>query len=266
MNKQDKKYPLSTIIVGFNEENIIEDCFRSIEFCDEIIFVDLGSIDRTKDIARKFTSNIFTHERVPTVEIIHQEFIDKIKYDWLLILDPDERISSSLVDEIKMFVENGSPEEIGGYNMPWIFYFKNKRLRGTIWGGVKYKSILLHKKKYNFLPIVHRGRNVLDGYRNFHVKFNGDNFIYHYWMNSYSALLEKHWRYIKIEPKSRYTRGIRTSLRQIIFTPFTAFKSSFWDNKAYLDKFTGLFLSLFWSWYETCCLIGLYFYQKKRDK
>ncbi|NDV78809.1 glycosyltransferase [Dysgonomonas sp. 511] len=266
MEEKKDKLPISAIVVGFNEEDLIRDCFSSINFCDEIIFVDLGSTDSTIDIAKEFTANIYSHERVPIVEIIHHEFIGKLKHDWLLIPDPDERFNQSLVTEIRELFAKGIPNDIGGYVIPWIFYFKNRRLNGTVWGGIKSKTSLLHKNRYNFLPIVHRGRNVLEGYRDGYIEYKGENYITHLWMNSYSQLLEKHWRYIKIEPKSRYTRNIRTGLKGILTAPFRAFKSCYLDYKGYKDGLRGIFLSLFWSWYETCCLIGLYLYQKKHDK
>lgn len=263
-NRKEMKIPISAIVVGFNEENFIEKCLLSISFCEEIIFVDLGSSDSTVDIAKKTATKVYSHERVPTVEIIHHEFVEKLKHDWFIILDPDEVISDSLQNQIKDIVNTGIPDNIGGYYLPWIFYFKNKKLNGTPWGGTPSKDILLNRKKCEFLPIVHRGRNIIAPYEYKHIPFNKDNCIRHYWMNSYSQLFEKHWRYIKIEPKSRYTRGVSTNLKKTFFTPFKAFKYAFVETKGYKDRVTGLFLSIFWAWYETSCNIGLYIYQKKK--
>ena len=51
---------ISTVIIAKNEEKDLERCLQSIApVSDEIVFVDTGSTDRTKDIAASYTSKIF---------------------------------------------------------------------------------------------------------------------------------------------------------------------------------------------------------------
>lgn len=260
---EQAKLPISAIVVGFNEEEFIEKCLSSVTFCEEIIFIDLGSSDSTLEIAEKLATKTYLHERVPAVEIIHHKFVSKVRYDWVLVIDPDEQISDDLQLQIINLFKEGISENIGGVIVPWIFYFKRKRLLGTPWGGVNEKNILFNRNKYELLPIVHRGRSIIDPYVNKKLKSEESNFLYHYWMTGYCQFLEKHRRYIKAEPESRYKSGRRTSRIEICKTPYKAFKFSFWTTKGYRNKFTGLFLSLFWAWYETRSLMGLYAYQKK---
>ena len=42
---------LAVIILTKNEENNIVDCIRSVDFADEIIVIDSGSVDKTKQLA-----------------------------------------------------------------------------------------------------------------------------------------------------------------------------------------------------------------------
>ena len=42
-----------------DEENVLRRCLKSVkDLVDEIIIVDTGSIDNTKEIAKEFTNNI----------------------------------------------------------------------------------------------------------------------------------------------------------------------------------------------------------------
>ena len=42
-----------------NEEEVLVNCLDSVsDICDEIIIVDTGSTDKTKEIAKKFTEKI----------------------------------------------------------------------------------------------------------------------------------------------------------------------------------------------------------------
>jgi glycosyltransferase involved in cell wall biosynthesis len=95
-----EKLPISACVITYNEEANIEDCLRSISFCEDIVVVDSFSTDRTLKISRAYTSRIYQH----TYEgnITQKNFaLDKVKYDWVLSLDADERASPELEREIR---------------------------------------------------------------------------------------------------------------------------------------------------------------------
>lgn len=264
---KNKKLPISAIIVGFNEENLIKDCLESVLFCDEILFFDLGSADNTLSVAKGIEGiKVQTHGLVPYAEYIHCEYKDTTKHDWILILDPDEKISDGLKSELIELFDKGIPDDIAAIHVPWIFYFKKKRLLGTPWGGVNAKSILFNRHRNNIGTYVHRSRSVIEPYKEMKLEYKGNNFVYHFWMQNYKALLQKHLRYLKHEPESQSTQGVTTTIKAILKTPYIEFKRAFISNKGYKDKSRGLFLSAFWAWYQTSALIGLYRYQLKNKK
>ena len=56
---------ISAVIMAFNEEKNIERCLKSLAFVDEIIVVDNSSLDKTVEIAKKYTKNVFTQKNNP---------------------------------------------------------------------------------------------------------------------------------------------------------------------------------------------------------
>ncbi|MCR4789322.1 MAG: glycosyltransferase, partial [Lachnospiraceae bacterium] len=53
---------LSVCMIVRNEEKILEDCLRQvIRFSDELIIVDTGSKDATKEIASRYTDKVYDH-------------------------------------------------------------------------------------------------------------------------------------------------------------------------------------------------------------
>ena len=73
-----------------------------------------------------------------------------------MIIDPDEILPDELFSEIKELIRKNN--DFDQINVPWIFFFKNKILRGTIWGGDnKWKKIILNKNNLILSPYVHRG-------------------------------------------------------------------------------------------------------------
>jgi glycosyltransferase involved in cell wall biosynthesis len=256
----NKTLKISAIVVGFNEGKLLQNCISSISFCDEILYFDLGSSDDSIKIAETLNAKVINHERVPGCEWIHSKFYKTTKHDWVLIIDPDEVVNQNLAREITLFFLNNKIDDIiGSIEAPEIYYFKEQKLKGTPWGGFdKHRVLIVNKNRFDFLPIVHMGRKIKSGFTTYKIKFNGNNYISHYWMSSYSQLIEKHKRYLVNEGLARYNTGNRVNILTIIKAPLKQFIISFFIMRGYKDYFIGFFLSLFWSWYQTSALIKLY--------
>lgn len=261
------KLPISAIVVGLNEAHLLKNSLPKINFCDEILYFDLESTDNSVKIAKLNGARVIKHEKVPGCEWIHAEQYQYTKHNWILITDPDELITDYLIEQINnQFLKDYDQLSNAGCIMaPLSYYFKKQKLKGTVWGGIKYRTLLVHKQKFDFMPVVHLGRKLKDGYESFEIPYNGKNAIQHYWMNSYGNLIRKHIRYLKNEGEARFKNSQRTSLKELALAPIKSFRNCFFLAKGYKDGFTGLFLSLFWSWYETSALIRLYSIQIKQS-
>ena len=256
-----KKLPISAMVVGYNEGVVLTECLSSINFCDEIIYTDLGSKDNSLEIASLFADKIFKRQRVPSGEYIQSEIVHYTKHEWVIFIDPDECLDETLqIQLIKEFEEISGNRLIGAVKVPWQFYFKKHKLKGTIWGGHNEKYLLVNKKRFEFLPITHFGRRLREGFISHDIELNtsATNLLHHYWMNSYKIFFRKHMRYLKNEGKDNYNNGIRVSLKKVFTTPFKEFYQSYVIHKGYNDKLVGFFLSLFWSFYKTNIYIGVY--------
>lgn len=95
---------ISAIIITKNEEAMIADCIDSVQFCDEIIVIDSHSTDRTADIANRMECRVFPVELESFAQ--RRNFgLSRAKYEWILYIDADERISPELAQEIKAVVQ-----------------------------------------------------------------------------------------------------------------------------------------------------------------
>ena len=86
------KKTISISIIGHNEAKNLAGCLASLDWADEIIFVDCESEDNSLEIARRFTSKVFSRPNVQNLNINKQFGIDQSTSSWILYLDPDERI------------------------------------------------------------------------------------------------------------------------------------------------------------------------------
>lgn len=254
-----KSLPISAIVVGLNEGKLLEGCLNSINFCQEIMYFDLGSNDDSESISKSAGAVFHKHKLVPIGEYVVAEHAQLVKNDWILITDPDEKMDPELSNElISKFASINSDPLIGSISVPLVFYFKGHALLGTPWGGVNRRVSVANRERFIFSPEVHNGRTLKPGFREFEILYSGSNVIHHYWMNSWSQLFEKHLRYLKLEGQTRYSSSQRTNVFKVIIQPAKAFVYSYFYKHGYKDKLTGFLLSLFWAWYQTTALWELY--------
>lgn len=112
---------LSLVMIVKNEENNIRRCLESVKgIVDEIVIVDTGSIDKTKDIALEFNAKIFDYKWDNNFAKARNYSIKNSSGDWNLILDADEYISNINLTNIKAFI-NSDDNKIGQIKIVNVF-------------------------------------------------------------------------------------------------------------------------------------------------
>jgi glycosyltransferase involved in cell wall biosynthesis len=82
---------ISLCMIVKNEEDTLERCLESAQdIADEIVIVDTGSTDRTKDIAGKFTQRIVDFEWVDDFAAARNYSFAQATMDYILWLDADD--------------------------------------------------------------------------------------------------------------------------------------------------------------------------------
>jgi hypothetical protein len=102
---------LSACIIARDEEQRLPACLASLAFCDEIVVVDSGSRDRTREIAREAGAAVFENPW-PGFAIQRNHAIDHAHGDWVLEIDADERVTAQLGGEIRALVDRGPSEDM----------------------------------------------------------------------------------------------------------------------------------------------------------
>lgn len=113
------KLPISAVVVSCNEAHLLEPCLQSLSFCEEIILIDLESLDDSLTVAQKYATRCLSLPKVPVVEQIRKQIAHETTFDWILFIDPDERIDYELSIQLKSVFINISPA-IKAISVPWI--------------------------------------------------------------------------------------------------------------------------------------------------
>lgn len=118
-----KKATISAIIITKNEEAIICDCLKSIDWVDEIIVVDSGSTDNTIDAVKKCRqSKIYESDIRGDFSAWRNLGAEKATGDWLFYIDADERCPQKLASEIQSVVRDTDNQSLITNNNLFIAY------------------------------------------------------------------------------------------------------------------------------------------------
>lgn len=108
---------LSLCMIVKNEQPNLVRCLSSIRAAvDEIVVVDTGSMDRTKDLATVFGAKVFDFAWEENFSGARNFSLLKAKGDWILVLDADETLSSRDHAGLRNLIRK-SHQKIGGYDL-----------------------------------------------------------------------------------------------------------------------------------------------------
>lgn len=178
----------SIYILTYNEATEIAECIESAMLSDDIIVVDSFSSDQTVEIARRYPVRVMQHEfesHGKQRTWMLQEI--KTKYDWVYILEADERMTPQLFAECLTAVAKA--EKIGYYVAERVL-FMGKWIRYST-QYPRYQMRLFLKNKVWFTDYGHTEREVCEG----ETGFLKETYPHYTSGKGLSRWIEKHNRY-----------------------------------------------------------------------
>ncbi|MEF9991686.1 MAG: glycosyltransferase [Romboutsia sp.] len=92
---------ISLCMIVRDEEDVIERCLKSVVgVYDELIIVDTGSTDKTKEISQKYTDNIYDFEWINDFSKARNFSFEKATKDYILWLDADEFLNEECREKL----------------------------------------------------------------------------------------------------------------------------------------------------------------------
>ena len=240
---------LSVVISAFNEEAKIKDCLESVkDLASEIVFVDNLSLDKTREIARKYTDKILTRKNNLMLNVNKNYGFSKATGDWVLSLDADERLTPELATEIKEKIARDKRQEtndqINGFWIPRKNIIFGKWIQHSIWWP-DYQLRLFRRGKGKF-PEKHVHE---------YIRVEGtteklENPLLHLNYSNVSQFLYKMDKiYTESEVEKIITSGKVLGWIDAIRFPINDFLKTFFAQKGYKDGLHGLVLSMLQAMY-----------------
>jgi len=120
---------IGALVITRNEEEQIEGCLKSLDFCAERVVVDSFSEDDTVERAAPFAEHIYRRSFLHHADQKNWG-MQRLQTPWVLILDADERVPEALAQELMELARQDSP---AGY---WLYrsnQFFGRTIRHAGW-------------------------------------------------------------------------------------------------------------------------------------
>lgn len=169
---------MTAIIIAKNEAEMIVNCIDTLTWCDEVLVVDSASSDDTAKLAENAGARVISYYHRSMAKS-RNEAMKKIKTDWVIYVDADERLTPILAKEIMVQIETSTASALrmprqnihygkimsyGGWNEDYVTRVF-KRAAFQEWYGDIHESPRYEGETITLAsPLVHlTHRNTIDG-------------------------------------------------------------------------------------------------------
>lgn len=225
---------VSVVMIARNEEFHIADCLKSLAAYEEVIVVDNGSTDKTCQIVEKFPNTKLLHSEWKGYGGTRQVGVEAATHDWIFWIDPDERVTAELINEIQRTLERAKTSDV--LSLPRKNFFLGQHIRGCGWSPdrvtrifnrrfCRFNDALVHEKLISDSPT-----------ENIELK----HALIHYSYTTLRQFFEKNMRYAELAGQERLRLGRRVHAFELFARPAWEFFRCFVLKRGFLDGLRGV--------------------------
>lgn len=245
---------ISAVILTKNEETNIEDCIKSILFCNEILIIDDNSTDKTITLAKKLGAKVVSHSLDNDFSAQRNFALKHAKNNWVFFIDADERVTEKLKKEILNI--NLEDKSIDGYKFKRHDYLWGKQLSHGEIGELRFLR-LFKKNGGAWTGKVHESFNLSTKIKTL------KNPIIHFPHPTVTDFLNAINIYSNIRAQELYSKKVSVSFFDIIFYPVGKFLKNYFLKKGFLDGTPGFILAMMMSFHSFLVRSKLWIMLKK---
>ncbi len=134
---------LSALVIFQNNRDTLERCLTSLAFCDEIVAINGGSVDGSREFASRLGCRVMEH---PFEGVNHQKEFGRrlVRGEWILNLDSDEYVSPLLAEEILQTLADEPRND--GFRFPVRSRIEDRWIRYGGWWPNRQKRLFRTEK------------------------------------------------------------------------------------------------------------------------
>ncbi|HEX9078192.1 MAG TPA: glycosyltransferase family 2 protein [Desulfuromonadaceae bacterium] len=225
---------ISAIIITRDEEHTIADCLASLDFAAEIVVVDSGSTDRTREICEQNPRVRFYVSPWEGFGVQKNRALDLATGDWIFSIDADETVTPELAAEILRTLQRPACD---GYTVKRKNIYREQWVRHSGWWPDRILR-LFRKGRGRFSDRLVHETVVLEG-----APGRLDNCIEHRSFRNAGDFFRKGESYSTLGARTMVARGERTSAMNALFRSTLTFFKTLVIKRGFLDGSTGVLIA-----------------------
>ena len=222
--------PISVVLITRNAGSQLDDCLASAAFAEDTVVVDSGSVDGTRDIARRRGARVVEHEWIGFGPQ-KQYAVNLAAHDWVLCLDADERVSDALRESIvrELQAPRAHAYLISRRNRflgRWLRHgegYPDRSLRFFHRRHARWSDDPVHERVITLEPVE---------------RLKGD--LLHYSAETLDRYLDKQNRYTRLQAERLHAQGRMAGWPHLVFSPLLRFVKFYFFRLGFLDGLPGL--------------------------
>jgi (heptosyl)LPS beta-1,4-glucosyltransferase len=254
------KTNISVVINTLNEEKNIGLAIRSVKkYADEIIVVDMHSEDKTVKIAEKLGAKVYFHKKMGYVEPARNYAINKARRKWILILDADETIPSTLGKKL-VDIARQKDTDYDHVLIPRKNIIFGKWIQNSRWWP-DYNPRFFKRGKIDWPKQIHQKPELIGEI--YSLPDEEQYALIHHNYDTLDQFLTRAIRYADVQSDELIKeKKYRLSVADLILKPTGEFLSRFFAGEGYKDGLHGLSLAILQMYSSS--LIYLKVWEKQR--
>jgi glycosyltransferase involved in cell wall biosynthesis len=226
---------ISATIVTLNEEHNIARAIESLRFVDEVLIVDSGSGDRTREIALHAGARVI--EEPWRGYAAQKNFAgSRASHDWILSIDADEMVTPELAAEIIELKITGPAFD--GYSFPRRAQYLGRWINYSGWYPDRKVRLYNRTKAAWTGDYVHESVRLNGASGSATGELRGD--LLHYTCDSLSQHLRTLDSYTSLAAKELVARGKPVPMRRLAIDPAWTLFRTYILQRGFLDGPQGI--------------------------
>ena len=239
-----KKSTLSLVMILKNESKHLAACLDTVhDIVDEIVILDSGSTDNTREIAERYGAKWFVNTNWQGFGRQRQLAQSYATGDYVLVLDADERLDQNLREAI-VAVLNDKVQTDKVFSLARLNYFSGIATHANGWYR-DWEHRLYARQFFNYNDLeVHESVNTENAQI---IKLSGTQ--HHYTNDDFYHYLLKRLRYSHEWASDKFKQGKKIGLLGLNLRTLFSFIREYWIRGQFLTLGYGFIASFAIMWY-----------------
>lgn len=232
----EMRVPVSIVIPTLNEGHQIAETVASLAWADEVIVVDGGSDDDTREVAAAHGATVITCRAAGTIGGQRNHGIELARNEWILALDADERVTPELVSELDALLAAGEPPAHDAYRIRFRNFYLGREVTRGRWARDWHARLFRRRCRFSDAR-VHEGlqRVVSEGALRERIDHRPYRDLEHH--------LRKTILYARLGAEDLHARGHRATVWRLTVRPAWRFLRDYVGHGSWRDGRFGLVMS-----------------------